>query len=150
MPGPSTPVIRTPAIPGCFPREQRDAADPSVLLQRIRGIRHPCDLDLLLFFQRHPCALLAAERLAACLGYRIDQVASSLDGLTAAGLLDRSRNSSHGAWLYRLELDYRPELSSLLDIAVTCEGRRDVMRLLGPEPGRGAGVRHPACAVKAA
>jgi hypothetical protein len=140
----------TPAIPGCSPGEQRGAADPSVLLQALRGIRHPCDLDLLLFFQRHRCALLAAEQIAACLGYGIDRVAKSLDGLTAAGLLDRSRNSSHGAWLYRLELDHRPELSSLLNIAVTCEGRRDVMRLLGPEPGRGPDFRHPARIVRAA
>lgn len=143
------PGLSIPAIPGCSPGEQRGAPDPSVLLPRVRGIRHPCDLDLLLFFRRHPCALLAAERLAACVGYGIDQVAKSLDGLTAAGLLDRSRNPSHGAWLYRLELDHRPELSSLLNIAVTCEGRRDVMRLLGPEPGRGAGLRHPVC-IKAA
>jgi len=139
-----------PAIPGISPGEQRGGADPSVLLQRMRGIRHPCDLDLVLFFQRHPCALLAVERLAACLGYGIDQVAKSLDGLTAAGLLDRSRNRSRGAWLYRLELNSRPELSSLLDIAVTCEGRRDVMRLLAPEPDSGAGFRHPVCIVKTA
>jgi hypothetical protein len=116
----------------------------------MRAVRHPCDLDLLLFFRRHPCALLAAERLAAFLGYGTDQVAKSLDGLAAAGLLDRSPNPSHGAWLYRLELDHRPELSSLLNIAVTCEGRRAVMRLLAPESGRGAGFRHPACIVKAA
>jgi hypothetical protein len=139
------PGLSIPAIPGCSPREQPGAADPSLLLQRMPGIRHPCDLDLLLFFRRHPCALLAAEQIAACLGYGIDQVAKSLDGLTAAALLDRSRHSSHGAWLYRLELDHRPELSSLLNIAVTCEGRRDVMRLLGPEPGRGAGLRRLVC-----
>ena len=144
------PDLPSPAIPRCLPGEQRGVAgSPSVLLQRVRGIRHPCDLDLLLFFQRHPCALLAAERLAACLGYGIEQVAKSLDGLTAAGLLDRSRSPSHGAWLCRLELNDRPELSSLLNIAVTCEGRRDVMRLLGPEPDRGPGLR-PACIVKAA
>lgn len=143
------PGLSIPAIPGCSPREQRGAADPPLLLQRMRGIRHPCDLDLLLFFRRHRCALLAAEQIAACLGYGIDQVTKSLDGLTAAGLIDRSRHSSRGAWLYRLELDHRPELSSLLNIAVTCEGRRDVMRLLGPEPGLGAGLLPPVRIVKA-
>ena len=35
------------------------------MLDRMRGIRHPCDLDLLLFFYRHPCALLSAEQLVA-------------------------------------------------------------------------------------
>ena len=135
----------TAAIPACSPGAQRGVADPSVLLQRMRGIRHPCDLDLLLFFQRHRCALLAAEQIAACLGYGIDQVTRSLDRLTAADLLDRSRHSSHGAWLYRLELHNRPDLSSLLDIAGTCDGRRDVMRLLGPEPGRGARLPPPVC-----
>jgi hypothetical protein len=144
------PGLSTPAIQGCSPGEQRGAADPSLLLQRMRGIRHPCDLDLLLFFRRHRCALLTAEQIAACLGYGVNQVAKSLDELTAAGLLDRSRHSSHGAWLYRLELDSRPELSSLLNMAVTCEGRRDVMRLLGPEPGSGPALRHPACIVKVA
>ena|SRR5688572_7217426 len=137
------------AISASCPAEQRGGAEPSVLLQRMRGIRHPCDLDLLLFLQRHPCALLAVERLAACLGYGIDQVAKSLDGLAAAGLLDRSRNRSRGAW-YRLELNSRPELSSLLNSAVTCEGRRDVMRLLVPESDSGAGLRRPVCIVKTA
>jgi predicted transcriptional regulator len=137
----------TPEIPHGFPGEQR-SVDPSVLLQRMSGIRHRCDLDLLLFFQRHSCALLAAERLAACLGYGIDQVAKSLEGLIAAGLLDRSGKPSHGARLYHLKLNSRPELSSLLSIAVTCEGRRDVMRLLRPESGRGTG--HPARVVTVA
>src|SRR5688500_16645576 len=144
------PGLPTPAIADSSPGESRGVADPSVPLRRLPGLRHPCDLDLLLFFQRHPCALLAAEQLAACLGYGIDQVTKSLDGLTAAGLLDRSRHSSHGAWLYGLELDHRPELSSLLNIAVTCEGRRDVMRLLAPAPDSGAGLRHPVCIVKTA
>ena len=131
------------------PRNPRGPADRTALVERMRGIRHPCDLDLLLFFQRHRCTLLAAEQIAACLGYGIDQVTKSLDGLTAAGLIDRSRHSSHGAWLYRLELDNRPELSSLLNIAATCDGRRDVMRLLAPAPGGGDCILSPVCISRA-
>jgi hypothetical protein len=108
------------------------------MLDRIRGIRHACDLDLLLFFYRHPRALLPGERIAAYVGYDRGQVAKSLDGLTVAGLLTRSQNPSHAARLYVLELHVLPGglLSSFLKIAATRQGRLEVMRLLGSGPGR--------------
>ncbi len=62
------------------------------LLDRLGGIRHRCDLDLLLFFYRHPRALLTAESLVSYLGHDHDRVAKSLDGLIAADLLRRSQN----------------------------------------------------------
>lgn len=102
------------------------------MLDRIRGIRHACDLDLLLFFHRHPSALLTSEQLVAYLGYDGERVAKSLDGLIEAGLLTRSQYPSHAARMYVLELAAVPDglLPSLLKIAATRQGRHDVMRLL--------------------
>ena len=112
--------------------------DVRALLDRIRGIHHPCDLDLLLFFSRHPRALLTSEQLVAYLGYDRDRVAASLDGLIDAGLLSRSQNPSHTARLYVLERSSPPgsALASLLKIAATRDGRRLVLRLLEPRPDR--------------
>src|SRR2546426_9983671 len=106
------------------------------MLDRIRGIRHACDLDLLLFFHRHPCALLTSEKLVAFVGYDRERVAKSLDGLIEAGLLTRSQNLSGAARLHVLD----PRglagglLASLLKIAATRQGRQDVLRLVAPGP----------------
>lgn len=110
-----------------------DSQDLRSLLKRIRGIHHACDLDLLLFFYRHPTTLLTSEELIAFVGYRAEQIAKSLDGLIDAGLLMRTQNPSRAARLYVLDLTAASAgggLSSLLKIAATPEGRKDVMRLL--------------------
>ena len=106
------------------------------MLARIRGIRDACDLDLLLFFYRHPCTLLTSERLVDYVGYDRDRVAKALDGLIDAGLLKRSPNPVHAARLYILKLYGLPGglLEPLLTFAATREGRREVMLLLKPEP----------------
>jgi hypothetical protein len=99
------------------------------MLEQIRGNRHACDLDLLLFFCRHPRALLTSEQIVAHVGYAREQVAKSLDGLIEAGLVSRSQSPAHAARLHVLE----PEggvLSSFLRIATTREGRLEVLRLL--------------------
>ena len=108
------------------------------LLERLRGVQHACDLDLLLFFSRHPRALLTSEQLVAYLGYDRDRVATSLDGLIDAGLLTRSQNPSHAARLYVFEPagSAGGALASLLKIAATREGRLLVLRLLEPGPAR--------------
>jgi hypothetical protein len=36
-------------------------ASVRVLLERVGGIRHACDLDLLLFFSRHPRTIRCAR-----------------------------------------------------------------------------------------
>lgn len=106
------------------------------MLDRIRGIRHVCDLDLLLFFYRHPRALLTGEQLVAHLGQDRERVAKSLEGLIDAGLVTRSQNPSHPARLYVLEMDAVPDggLASFLNIAATRQGRLEVMRLLSAGP----------------
>lgn len=119
-----------------------DAQNLSSLLDRIPAIRHACDLDLLLFFYRHPRALLTSEQLVACLGYERARVAKSLDGLIEAGLLTQSQNPSHPARLYVLELHGLPEglLSSFLKIATTREGRGRVKQMLESPPDRAPGA----------
>jgi hypothetical protein len=113
-----------------------DTQDLRSMLDRVPGIRDACDLDLLLFFHRHPRALLTSEELVASLGYNRERVANSIDGLIEGGLVTRSQSPSHAASLYVLELDGLPGglLSALLKIAATREGRQGVMRLL--ESGR--------------
>lgn len=103
------------------------------MLDRIRGVRHRCDLDLLLFFYRHPRALLTAEQLVVYLGQDLEQVAKSLESLIDAGLLTRSQNPSRAARLYVLEMEAIPGglLSAFLKIAATREGRMEVIKLLG-------------------
>jgi hypothetical protein len=113
------------------------------LLDRIRAIQHACDLDLLLFFYRHPRALLTDERLVAVLGYDRGLVAKSLDGLIEAGLLTRSQNLTNTARLYVLQLEgvHGRPLSALLKIASTRQGRMDTMRLLQPAQNHGTSAR---------
>jgi len=120
-----------------------DDANLHSMLSGIQGIRHACDLDLLLFFRRHPLALLTSEQLVVYLGYERERVARSLDGLIEAGLLTRSQNPTHAARLYVLGHGGSGGglLAALLDFASTRQGRRDVMRLLEPHgPRRGASV----------
>lgn len=113
--------------------------DLPALLERIQGIRHACDLDLLMFFSRHPRAFLTSEQIVASLGYDRDRIAKSLDGLIDAGFLTRSRTSTRAARLYMLQIEGPDSLlSSLLKLAATRPGRHEIMRLLEPELG------HPA------
>lgn len=108
----------------------------STLLHQLQVIRRPCDLDLLLFFHRHPRALLTSEQVGSFLGYDLKQVALSLDTMIDAGLLERSQTQTHAARLYILTLQgpQRGPLSSLLEIASTPHGRQSVLRLLEPGP----------------
>jgi len=109
------------------------------VLDRVPDIRHACDIDLLLFFHRHPRALLTSEQLVAYLGYDRERIAKSLDALVGEGLLMRSLNPTHAARLYVLELDGHPGelLSPLLELAATREGRLGLMRLLAAGSDRG-------------
>jgi hypothetical protein len=107
------------------------------LLDRIGCLRHPCDLDLLLFFHRHPRAFLIGERLAQYVGYDVPQVAQSLDTLITTGVLRRSPDSNHPARLYVLTPGslLGEWVSSLLRFAATREGRLAVIHALK--------LRHP-------
>lgn len=91
------------------------------------ALRHPCDLDLLLFFQRHPRAILTSDRLAAYIGYDLNQLARSLDVLVAAGLLERSQSRAHSAQLHLLKTPLIDWAVSVLDMASTPDGRATVI-----------------------
>jgi hypothetical protein len=95
------------------------------LLDRIGVLRHPCDLDLLVFFARHPRTLLASEQLAIWLGYEVKQIAASLEILLNAGLLTRAQNPTHAARMYVFAVDSTSGgwLPPLVELASTREGR---------------------------
>lgn len=73
------------------------------VLARLPYLRHRCDLDLLVFFHRHPRVLLTSERLVAVLGYDLKQIAASLETLIAAKVVTRTQLQTTGARMYTFE-----------------------------------------------
>jgi DNA-binding MarR family transcriptional regulator len=104
-------------------------------------VRRPCDLDLLVFFRRHPRSLLASEQLALYVGYEPAQVARSLETLLGAGLVTRSQNPGHAGRLYVLATEGAEDrgLARLLGVASTREGRNALIRAL-QQQAAGAGA----------
>jgi hypothetical protein len=114
----------------------------SRLLDQIGMLRHACDLDLLLFFARHPRSLLASGQLATFLGYGLGQVARSLEALMAAGLLTRTQTPMHAARMYVFSIGGTTAewLPSLLQQASTRTGRQaliDALRSRSPKEETG-------------
>ena len=117
--------------------------DARRVLARI-GLTRVCDLDLLMFFARHPRALLASESLAGFTGYDLKDIADSLEVLMTAGLLARAQTPAHAARLYVFAPDDtdREWLESLVTLASTREGRLALRHALrarrdaGSEPGQ--------------
>ena len=95
------------------------------LLDRIKVLRRPCDLDLLLFFIRHPRALLSSDQIAAFLGYDVKRLGESLDLLVTAELLTRTQTptSAAGMYVFAIGGPHRGWLPSLVELASTREGR---------------------------
>ncbi len=114
------------------------------LLDRIRVLKHACDLDLLVFFARHPRSLLASESLASFLGYDLKNIAGSLDVLLGAGLLKRAQTPAHAARLYVFALNGTqggPDggcLPALLSMASTRQGRLALREALGHRSAEGS------------
>ena len=100
---------------------------------------HPCDLDLLRFFRRHPRALLTSEQLAAFVAYDVEQAGRSLDTLIGAGLLTQSQNPKSAARMYVLTSGgtLGGWLKSLLEVAATPAGRRALLQALARRPWPG-------------
>ncbi|MBI3628494.1 MAG: hypothetical protein HY217_02735 [Candidatus Rokubacteria bacterium] len=83
------------------------------------GLRHPSDLDLLLFFYRHPHVLLTLDHLAAYTGYDLQQVAQPLDFPVGGGLLRRELHETHSREMYLVGTGGAEEwLQSLLGVEV--------------------------------
>lgn len=114
--------------------------DAAQLLERIGVLRSRCDLDLLLFFARHPTALLTSEQLANWLGHELKAIAASLDVLQQARLIERHQNPSHAARMYVFRADPAGGgwLPSLLRLAKTREGRLALIATLSSRSARGA------------
>ena len=106
--------------------------DPlAVQLVDAAGLRHACDLDLLLFFSRHPRVVLSSEQLAAYVGYDLVEVARALDLLLGAGLLKRTLNHGTPGRMYVLEVDHAEEwLEPLRRVCATPDGRNALRTLL--------------------
>jgi hypothetical protein len=94
------------------------------LLDRL-DIRNLCDLDLLLFFARHPRTLLASEELVRLLGYPLNRIGQSLESLLTAGLLTRTPQKSRAARMYVLAIDGKNDgwLTEVVTLASTRTGR---------------------------
>jgi DNA-binding MarR family transcriptional regulator len=117
------------------PRSTRRQQHIHRFLASLPLIAGACELDLLIFFYRHPRTLLTTEQLAGFVGYDMNQIARSIDAFIGAGLLERTQNSMHAARMYLLVLD-RPHgrgLKALLELASTSQGRREVLQVLTPE-----------------
>ena len=111
------------------------------LLDRVGVLRHPCDLDLLVFFARHPRTLMTSEQLAAMAGYGLQQTAESLDRLLKAELLTRTQNPTHAARMYVFVARVNDAwLPPLLEFGSTRHGRLAMRRELAPPPAGRTGV----------
>jgi hypothetical protein len=128
-----------------FSRRSRDIQNiqstdaMAVQLIEVAGLRGACDLDLLLFFSRHPRVVLSSEQLAAYVGYDLSEVARALDLLLGAGLLKRTLNRGTPGRMYVLEVDRAEEwLEPLRRVCATPDGRNALKTLLRqrrPQPG---------------
>ena len=95
------------------------------------GVREPCDLDLLLFFARHPRVVLSSDQLGTYIGYDGAQVARALDLFLAVGVLNRRPNQRGAGQLYVLAVDAGGEwLQSVRRLCATPEGRNALRTLL--------------------
>jgi hypothetical protein len=94
------------------------------LLDQIGVLRRPCDLDLLLFFIRHPHALLSSDQIAAFVGYEVKTLGESLDVLVTAELLTRIQTpTSAELHVFAVGGPHDDWLPSLVELASTREGR---------------------------
>jgi DNA-binding MarR family transcriptional regulator len=109
------------------------------------GVGHACDLDLLVFFHRHPRVLLTSEQLADRVGYDLKQVARSLDFLIERGLLSRSQNQTRVARVYVFGADGAEAwVERLLQLGLSPTGRTALIRLLGERASRPDALEQPA------
>jgi hypothetical protein len=102
-----------------------------ILLNRIPALQRPSDLDLLVFFAKHPRTLMTSEQLARLLGYQLNEMARSLDVLLTAGLLTRTQKPPRAARMYVFAInganEWPPEL---VQLASTRDGRLALRRVL--------------------
>jgi hypothetical protein len=112
--------------------QQIRPTDPAAIqIIQASGLQDSCELDLLLFFSRHPRVVLSSEQLAIYVGYELHLVARALDLLLGAGLLKRTLNHGGSGRMYVLEVDHAEEwLEPLRRVCATPEGRNALKVLL--------------------
>jgi len=108
-----------------------DHRDAHALLDQAAVLRHPCDLDLLMFFVRYSQVLLTSETLAGFVGYDGKNLARALEVLLGAGLLEHQSNA-HAARFYRFTgvASAPPWLPDLLTHGGMTSGRRSLIAAL--------------------
>jgi DNA-binding MarR family transcriptional regulator len=107
------------------------------LLERVGVLRHPCDLDLLVFFARHPRTLMTSEQLAGLMGNELAQIADSLERLLKADVIKRTHNPTRATRMYVLAADTNAAwLAPLLEFASTRHGRLAMRRVLALSTGK--------------
>jgi predicted transcriptional regulator len=106
---------------------EKKTADAVVKHLGMLGITHLAEWDVLAFVFSHGTSLAGAEKISSLVGYDKAIVGSSLESLTAKGLVQRSRNA-HGVRLYQ-SVRYAPDdprqvaLEVLLKVADGRQGR---------------------------
>jgi len=104
------------------------SSDPGAMevlrLVEAAGLREACDLDLVLFFSRHPRVVLSSEQLATYVGYEVPQIARALELLIGAGFLKRASSQGASGRMYVLEVDHvEAWLEPLRRLCATPDGR---------------------------
>jgi hypothetical protein len=115
------------------------------LLAQVPALQHPCDLDLFVFFARHPRTLIASEQLARMLGYQLKDIAESLDILLAAGMLTRTQQPSRLARMYVFATANTDDrwLAELVAVASSRAGRLTMRQALAhSQAGHSVDVSH--------
>lgn len=108
------------------------------LLKGIPAVQHPCDLDLLVFFAKHPRTLLSSQQLARILGYELNEIARSRDALIAAGLVTRTQDRTRSARMYVFAIEGTniESLPAVVELASTRPGRLALRQALALSPLR--------------
>jgi hypothetical protein len=110
--------------------DRRLRREPSAApeLALVDALTRQCDLDVLLFFSRHPRALLTLDDLVSRVGYSHEEVRAALHVLQGAGLMAWSKNAFEdleASRLYQLTPGtWEDLLPAFLWAAKTPEGRR--------------------------
>ena len=98
-------------------------------------VESPCDLDVLMFVQKRPRALLGVDDIARIVGHDVEDVHASMQAFRAAGLVACSETPGrdHGAPVLFYEFtpgQWDAILSSLLWVAASPHGRDALRRAL--------------------
>jgi len=116
-----------------------DGEKAQQLLDRIKIIRNVCDLDLLVFFARHPRTILSSESVSSYLGYELKHIADSLEMFLAAGIISRKQSAAHPARFYLLNEAAAKDHSvqAFLEFASRRPGRAALKEILSADAAKG-------------